>query len=171
MKLYLIIFILLTSLSSLSQTNDKIFIYPNQGIDNIELFKSKPADVEKFKGTIYCKSIYLTIRCGNSGGKRAKFTTYFNDSTGIYFVFRQREKSRILPIWTKIKLSYIEITKAINSSDNIVVGKSSKEDVLNYYGPLPKDWNHDSYIYFNDKGIGFEFNEENIVTKIKIFRI
>jgi hypothetical protein len=52
-----------------------------------------------------------------------------------------------------------------------MIGKSNREDVIKKYGPLPENWNHENYIYFNDKGIAFDFDEKKILTQIKIFKI
>ena len=170
-KYLLFIGLVSVALNGFCQTHAPVKIIPNIGVDNIELLVSKPADVMEFRGERLNKSIYLSIRCGNSGGKRTKFTTYYSKGLGIQFIFEQRELSRWVPLWTSKKLIRITINKPLPSSDNLKVGQSKKKDVLEVYGPMPDRWQHEGYIYFNELGIAFDFDEQEVITEIEIYKI
>lgn len=171
MKFIIKITCLLFYLPVFGQLNDSIIILPNYGINDIELLKSEPKDVKDFNGFVYSKSEYKTIRCGNNGGKKSKFTYYFNNNSGIKFTFKQNEIIKLIPIWSKFSLVSIEINKPLKSSDNLKVGYSLKEDVIAIYGEMPKNWQNENYYYYSEKGISFDFDKNNILKKIAIFKI
>ena len=162
--------------ASFAQTSKEIIILPNIGIDDIEIGQTKIEDLSTFRGELVRTKTHTTIRCGTGRkrkerGFRARFTNRISEDLGIVFTFTEKELHRRKELWSIPELTSITIAGSIRTYDGISVGSSTKNDVLAVYGPLPNGWDHEAYIYFNEQGIAFDFNENGTLTRIKVFKI
>lgn len=151
---------------------DTLKIIAGQGIDNIIIGKSTQKDVKNFKHVKFAKDKGIGHNYGTWGShpsSSSKWVKYQNDSLGLTFNFTTFSARRpFFLIFRKMRLCIIKITKNAMTADHLVIGKSTRQDVMSLYEPLP-DLKDKSSLHFADRGIAFTFDSNGVLIAINIF--
>jgi hypothetical protein len=164
---FLTVIFLLLGQTSNGQT-DTLKISPGQGVDNIIVEKSSQTDIKNFRKVKFTKDKGTGIACGAFGSRRFRATKFQNDNLGLTFEFKTSLARWPFQIFLRKRLEKITITKTATTANYLVIGKSTREDVINIYGLQP-DWKNQSYISYTDKGIAFTFGNNGTISSIEIF--
>lgn len=149
---------------SIQAQTDTVIINAGRGVDNIVVEKSSQKEVSNFKKIKFIKEKRIGLICGKGRTHKYHAINYVNDSVGLKFKFRTS-----LDIRTNFKLNEITISKKGKTTDGLVIGKSTKEEVVKLYG-LETDWQKKDYIVYDDNGISFLFDSNGIISEIEIFK-
>ena len=167
-KFFLTTILLTISCLVFSNPSDTIQIYAGKGINKIVLLQSSQGKIQKFKRSTYSREKGTYLSDGPDGQKRRRFVRYHIDSLGLTFEF-----SASSSLFSKMKLHKITITnpisKTILTANGVIINKSTKQNVINKFGPIPDEWQNGSYVEYDEKGIAFHFNDNSVVDLVEIF--
>jgi len=132
--------------------------------ETVRHYRNYKFSVEKLSGSAcgFYTRTYKTFT------RRLRIIRYRNDSLGITFEFKSEFKNRIFKYFHKPRLDMITLTKMPFSTNKITIGKTTRHEIINLYGPLPEDRKDEEYMDYELKGIAFTFSENSILTKIEI---
>ena len=147
---------------------DTLIIKAGQSIDDFLVPTSSKRDARNFKNQKFQKTSGAGIACGTYGSRRFRSTAYKNETLGLTFEFKTSRAPWPFQIFHKKRLDKITITKKAKTVDGLIIGKSSRQNVISIYGLLP-DWKNESYLSYTDKGIAFRFNDSGTITSIELF--
>jgi hypothetical protein len=175
-KYFLIVFLFIVSYAFCQQP-DTLVIKAGHSVDSITLLKRPRADLKKMKNEKFAEDKghgTYPGRIGPSLGGR--WITYKNDRLTLEFytpVVRWPEEYLY-----KRRLQSITVTKNAKTTEGLIIGKSTKENVIALYGQPHNLNNHGElisndpnsrYLMYMDRGISFHFSELGIITEISIF--
>ena len=177
LKKHFLIFFLFIVSNAFCQQSDTIIIKAGHSANSIVLLKPPHADLKKMKNEKFVKNKGHGTYPGRitpSLGDR--WVTYKNDRLTLEF------STEVVP-WPqeytyKRKLRSITITKSAKTTEGLVIGKSTKANVIAVYGQPHNLNNHgelisndpnSSCLMYLDRGIAFHFSELGIITEIDVF--
>ncbi len=167
-SIVLLIVFFCTSNVIIGRQSDTLLIKPGKGVDNIVVHRSSQEAVKKFKKVTFITSKGTGIACGTFGSRRFRSAKYKNDSLGLMFEFKTSLVRAPFQIFHKLKLQEIIVSKKGLTDNGLVIGKSTKQDVIALYG-LPPNWKNEGFIAYYEKGISLSFDDNGIISEIQIF--
>lgn len=102
-------------------------------VNEISLKKLTPKDVRKITPVVYEKNCGNGIMCFRRRSRRYELTVHYNDSIGLSFKFKHTIVKWPFRFMHKPKLTSITALHGFTSY-NLVIGVSSRQEVLNALG-------------------------------------
>lgn len=150
--------------------NDTILITDGEGIDKIALLHSSERKIKQYKKAMF--SVDKEIRGGHPSRPQyqvfCREAIYKNDSLGITFYFSTSFKKKLFLAFAKLRLKRISVTKNAKTVKGLIIGKSTKQDVIAIYKNELGN-NDPKGSTFNFTGITFTFNEKGGIAEIDVF--
>jgi hypothetical protein len=162
--------------------NEKLHtVYPGKGIDSIQLFSSSMQDVLTAFGREGADSAAVPIHAMLTSGEcifyEMEMIAY--RSQGLEFRSRWAEGGNVMSRRVGVEEVSIRLPARALTREDIALGTSVMQDVLDKYGKRELTWDSGSQVYnalyYGDKGICFFVNPDSlksgtrIITGMKIF--
>lgn len=157
---------------NIQKTSTPSTIIPGVGIDNIKLNTSTYKDVLTYKNLKFDVDSGEGIACGDNFSCHNFWKRYSNKESGLLIEFSSKcfiEGE----IPKNYKLTLVKIILRNNDGaclkNGLCIGKANYLEVVNIYGPIPKDWKNESYLRFDKKGIAFRFGKDSKLSEVELF--
>lgn len=162
-----------TTKSDVNQSDPiPLSIYPGQGVNNIRLGTSNYKDVLDFNIPFTVES-GEGIACGSDFSCHNFWKRYYNEESGLLIEYSSEcfPEPNIPKKYTRelFKITILE-NKLAALENGIRIGTSTYSDVVELYGPIPKDLKKSSELRFDNKGILFGFDSNSKLSKVEIFK-
>ncbi|HXP52562.1 MAG TPA: hypothetical protein VN922_21595 [Bacteroidia bacterium] len=161
-----IVFVFTFFYCAFCQQADTVLVKSGVGVDNIVLLKTSRSVVHNFKNKKYDLNEGRGIACGIGPSQRNRSAEYKNDTIGLTFYFSTRWVRWPFHTMSKMRLRKITITKNAKTVSGLIIGKSTRKDVVALLG-IPSD--NGTIEEYKSSGIGFEYNDKGVVSSIEVF--